>query len=91
MHYKYPFTPRGIQLLEHDEVLLSYYEKVNAQEADINKRNMVLETLEKEMMDLQLEIIEEKRLIELRLKEVPLRKQLEEEITMLQIQVGTAQ
>lgn len=70
---------------------MSYYEKVNAQEADINKRNMVLETLEKEMMDLQLEIIEEKRLIELRLKEVPLRKQLEEEITMLQIQVGTAQ
>lgn len=80
----------GIQLLEHDEVLLSYYEKVNAQEADINKRNMVLETLEKEMMDLQLEIIEEKRLIELRLKEVPLRKQLEEEITMLQIQVSEA-
>ncbi|KAK7913612.1 hypothetical protein WMY93_013823 [Mugilogobius chulae] len=77
----------GIELLEHDEVLLGYYEKVNRQEADINKENMALETLEKEMMDLELQIKEEKRLVGLRLKEVPLRKQLEEEITMLQIQL----
>uniref|UniRef100_A0A3B3ZX87 Coiled-coil domain containing 146 n=1 Tax=Periophthalmus magnuspinnatus TaxID=409849 RepID=A0A3B3ZX87_9GOBI len=78
----------GIELLEHDEVLLGYYEKVNVQEADINKGNMAIETVETERMDLELQIKEEKRLVELRLKEVPLRKQLEEEITMLQIQVG---
>uniref|UniRef100_A0AAV2IXK9 Coiled-coil domain-containing protein 146 n=1 Tax=Knipowitschia caucasica TaxID=637954 RepID=A0AAV2IXK9_KNICA len=77
----------GIELLEHDEVLLGYYEKVNVQEADINKGNMAIESLEKDMTDLELEMKEEKRLVELRLKEVPLGKQLEEEITMLQIQL----
>uniref|UniRef100_A0A8C6SNR8 Coiled-coil domain-containing protein 146 n=1 Tax=Neogobius melanostomus TaxID=47308 RepID=A0A8C6SNR8_9GOBI len=80
----------GIQLLEHDEVLLGYYEKVNVQKADINKGSMAVETLEKEMMDLQLQIKEVKRLLELRLKEVPLTKQMEEEITMLQIQLSEA-
>ncbi|XP_033845165.1 coiled-coil domain-containing protein 146 [Periophthalmus magnuspinnatus] len=80
----------GIELLEHDEVLLGYYEKVNVQEADINKGNMAIETVETERMDLELQIKEEKRLVELRLKEVPLRKQLEEEITMLQIQLSEA-
>ncbi|XP_055009918.1 coiled-coil domain-containing protein 146 [Boleophthalmus pectinirostris] len=80
----------GIELLEHDEVLLGYYEKVNVQEADINKGNMAIEAVEKERMDLELQIKEEKRLVELRLKEVPLRKQLEEEITMLQIQLSEA-
>lgn len=81
-----PFS--GIQLLEHDEVLFNYYEKVNIQEAAITKGNMVLETLEKEMKDLQLAINEEKRQIGMKKKEVPLMKRLEGEITMLQIEVG---
>ncbi|XP_072311010.1 coiled-coil domain-containing protein 146 [Eucyclogobius newberryi] len=80
----------GIKLLEHDEVLLGHYEKVNVQEANINKGNTALEILEKEMMDLQLQIKEEERLVTLRLKEMPLGKQLEEEITTLQIQLSEA-
>uniref|UniRef100_A0A673BVV2 Coiled-coil domain containing 146 n=1 Tax=Sphaeramia orbicularis TaxID=375764 RepID=A0A673BVV2_9TELE len=78
----------GIQLLEHDEVLFTYYEKVNVQEAAINKENMALETLEKEMTDLQITINEDRRQIDLKRKEVPLQKKLEGEITMLHIQVG---
>uniref|UniRef100_A0A3Q3E5G4 Coiled-coil domain containing 146 n=1 Tax=Labrus bergylta TaxID=56723 RepID=A0A3Q3E5G4_9LABR len=79
---------RGIQLLEHEEVLFSYYEKVNIQEAAVTKGNMALESLEKDMRDLQLAINEEKRRTELKKKEVPLKKKLEEDITMLQIEVG---
>lgn len=81
-------TFSGIQLLEHEEVLFNYYEKVSIQEAAITKGNMALETLEKEMRDLQFAINEEKRQIALKKKEVPLRKKLEEEITTLQIEVG---
>lgn len=81
-------TYSGIQLLEHEEVLFNYYEKVNSQEAATTKGNMALENLEKEMRDLQLAINEEKRQIDLKKKEVPLNKKLEGEITMLQIEVG---
>lgn len=79
---------RGIQLLEHEEVLLNYHEKVNLHGAAITKGNMALETMEKEMRDLQLEINEEKRQIDMKKKEVPLRKRLEGEIATLQIEVG---
>lgn len=81
-------TYSGIQLLEHEEVLFNYYEKVNIQEAAITKGNMMLETLEKEMRDLQLVINEEKRQIDLKKKEVPIKKKLEGDIAMLQIEVG---
>ncbi|XP_034529312.1 coiled-coil domain-containing protein 146 isoform X2 [Notolabrus celidotus] len=80
----------GIQLLEHEEVLFRYYEKVNIQEAAITKSNMELDILEKEIEDLQLAIHEKKREIELKKKEVPLKKKLEEEITELQIEVSEA-
>lgn len=74
--------------MEHEEVLFSYYEKLNNQEAAINKGNMALETLEKNMRELQMEINEEKRQIDLKKKEVLLKRKLEEEITMLLIEVG---
>uniref|UniRef100_UPI0037E79539 coiled-coil domain-containing protein 146 n=1 Tax=Semicossyphus pulcher TaxID=241346 RepID=UPI0037E79539 len=80
----------GIQLLEHEEVLFNHHNKVNIQEAAITKSNMVLESLEKEMRDLQLAINKEKTQIELKKKEVPLRKTLEGEITMLQIKLSEA-
>ncbi|KAI3366797.1 hypothetical protein L3Q82_009457 [Scortum barcoo] len=80
----------GIQLLEHEEVLFNYYEKVNIHEAAITKGNMVMETLKKEMQDLELAINEEKRQIDLRKKEVPLGKKLEGEITTLQIELSEA-
>lgn len=80
-------TYSGIQLLEHEEVLFNYNEKVNIQEATINKGNMALEALDKEKRYLQSEIIEEKRQIGLKKKEVPVRKRLEGEIATLQIEV----
>lgn len=78
----------GIQLLEQEELLLNYYEKVNVHGAAITNGNMALENMEKEMRDLQLAINEEKRQIELKKMEVPLKKRMEGEITTLQIEVG---
>uniref|UniRef100_A0A3P8N8Q0 Coiled-coil domain containing 146 n=1 Tax=Astatotilapia calliptera TaxID=8154 RepID=A0A3P8N8Q0_ASTCA len=80
----------GIQLLEHEEILCNYYEKVNIQEAAITKRNSILEALEKDMRDLELAINEEKRKIDLKKKDVLLKRKLEEEITMLQIELSEA-
>uniref|UniRef100_A0A3P8TLV6 Coiled-coil domain containing 146 n=1 Tax=Amphiprion percula TaxID=161767 RepID=A0A3P8TLV6_AMPPE len=77
----------GIQLLEHEEVLFNYHEKINIQEAAIAKTNMALETVEKDMKDLELTIKEEKRQIDLKKKEVLLKRKLEGEIVMLQIEV----
>ena len=68
--------------------MFNYNEKVNFQEAAITKGNVTLETMEKEIKDLQLAINEEKRQIDLKKKEVPLKRTLEGEITMLQIEVG---
>ncbi|XP_006811003.1 coiled-coil domain-containing protein 146-like, partial [Neolamprologus brichardi] len=76
----------GIQLLEHEEILCNYYEKVNIQEAAITKRNSILEALEKDTRDLELATNEEKRQIDLKKKDVLLKRKLEEEITMLQIE-----
>ncbi|KAM9327651.1 coiled-coil domain-containing protein 146 [Pholidichthys leucotaenia] len=80
----------GIQLLEQDEVLFNYYKKVNIQQAAITKSNMALETLEKDTRDLELAISEEKRQIDLKKKEVLLRRKLEAEITTLQIELSEA-
>ncbi|XP_047431349.1 coiled-coil domain-containing protein 146 isoform X2 [Mugil cephalus] len=80
----------GIQLLEHEEVLFNYHQKVSTQEGAATKGNMALETLEKDARDLQLAINEEKRLIDLKKREVLLKRTLEEEITMLQIELSEA-
>ncbi|KAF0029668.1 hypothetical protein F2P81_018773 [Scophthalmus maximus] len=81
----------GIQLLEHEEVLFNYHGKVNVQEAAISKGNVVLETMEKETRDLQSAIKEEKRQIDLKKKkELPLKRKLEGEISMLQIELSEA-
>nr|XP_057934593.1 coiled-coil domain-containing protein 146 isoform X2 [Doryrhamphus excisus]XP_057934594.1 coiled-coil domain-containing protein 146 isoform X2 [Doryrhamphus excisus]XP_057934595.1 coiled-coil domain-containing protein 146 isoform X2 [Doryrhamphus excisus]XP_057934596.1 coiled-coil domain-containing protein 146 isoform X2 [Doryrhamphus excisus] len=77
----------GIQLLEHEEVLFDYQEKVNTQEAAISESNMGLENLEKEMRDLNVAIREVTRQIGFKRKEVLVHKKLEEQITMLQIEL----
>lgn len=68
-------------------MLFSYHKQMFNLEAAITKGKVTLETLEKNVRELQLEINEEKRQIERRKKEVLLKRKLEEEITVLQIQV----
>ncbi|XP_068611649.1 coiled-coil domain-containing protein 146 [Brachionichthys hirsutus] len=80
----------GAQLLKQEEVLLSYYEKVKAQEAAITKSNVMLESLEEETGDLHLAVNEEKRQIDLKEEEAPLRRRMEGEIATLQIELAEA-
>ncbi|XP_056879026.1 coiled-coil domain-containing protein 146 [Takifugu flavidus] len=80
----------GLQLLEQEEVLLSYTNELSARDAAIAERNMELETAEKEARDLRLAIREEKRQIDLRKKEVLQEKWLEGEIATLQIELAEA-
>ncbi|XP_061662737.1 coiled-coil domain-containing protein 146 [Syngnathoides biaculeatus] len=77
----------GIQLLEHEEVLFDYQEKVNTQEAAIAAGSAALENLEKEMRDLKVAVGEEKRHIGFKKKEVLVQKKMEEELTMLQLEM----
>lgn len=81
---------RGVRLLEHEEVLLSYNEKVSLHSAAITEGSRALERVEKEMRDLQLAVSEEKRHIDLKEKEMALWRKLEGEITTLQIEVRKA-
>ncbi|XP_024913199.1 coiled-coil domain-containing protein 146 isoform X2 [Cynoglossus semilaevis] len=80
----------GIQLLEHEEVIFNYHEKVRVQEAAITKGSLELETLEKEVRDLKTAINEGRRQLELRRKEVPVNGKLEGELVMLQIELSEA-
>lgn len=73
--------------MEQDEVLFSYHKQMFNLQAAITKGKVALETLEKSVRELHLEINEEKRQIERKKKEVLLKRKLEEEITVLQIQV----
>ncbi|XP_077450586.1 coiled-coil domain-containing protein 146 isoform X1 [Stigmatopora argus] len=70
----------GIQLLEGEEVLFHYQEKVNSQEAAITQRNTELRNMAKETRDLKVLITEEKRQIGCKKKEVMVQKKLEEEL-----------
>lgn len=78
---------RGIQLLEQEEALLSYSKQASEQDAAVAQRGAELETVEKEARELRLAIVEEKRQIDLRKKEVLQEKRLEGEIATLQIEV----
>lgn len=81
------FVYRGIQLLEQDKLLSNYYEQVSNLEAAITKSNISTDAIEKDIRELQIEINEEKRQIDLETKDVFLKRKLEEEMNMLQIEV----
>lgn len=78
---------RGIQLLEQEKVLLNYCEQTKNLEAAITNRNMAMETMETDMRELKIKINEEKRQIDLKKGDGILKRKIEEEITMLQIEV----
>ncbi|KAM9824652.1 coiled-coil domain-containing protein 146 [Neosynchiropus ocellatus] len=75
----------GVQLLEQEEVVASCYERLKIQEEAVMKGSVRLELLEKESRELGPVLDDERRKVELKEKEVPLSRRLEEEVTMLQI------
>uniref|UniRef100_A0A3P9LCV8 Coiled-coil domain containing 146 n=1 Tax=Oryzias latipes TaxID=8090 RepID=A0A3P9LCV8_ORYLA len=78
------------QLLEQQEVVSDYTRHIKRQEVAIARNNQALETVERNIKKLQQEIDERKRHIDLKNKELHQKKQLEEEITVLQIELSEA-
>ncbi|XP_029603071.1 coiled-coil domain-containing protein 146 isoform X2 [Salmo trutta] len=79
---------RGVQLLEREEEMCIFYEKVNVQEGLIRDGNIEMQALEEETCCLQMITKEEERQTALSRKLVPCQRRLEGESTMLQIQLS---
>ncbi|XP_045075848.1 coiled-coil domain-containing protein 146-like [Coregonus clupeaformis] len=79
---------RGVQLLEREEEMCIFYEKVNVQEGLIRNGDMETQALEEETRCLQMITNEERRQTALSRKLVPCQRSLEGESTMLQIQLS---
>ncbi|XP_070997513.1 coiled-coil domain-containing protein 146 [Oncorhynchus clarkii lewisi] len=79
---------RGVQLLEREEEMCIFYEKVNVQEGLIRDGNIEMQALEEETRCLQMITKEEGRQTALSRKLVPCQRRLKGEGTMLQIQLS---
>ncbi|KAG2460072.1 CC146 protein, partial [Polypterus senegalus] len=82
---------RGVQLIEREEEVCIFYEKVNVQDCLIRNGNMEIQAMEEEIKFLKLLIAEEERQIELTRKNVPNKKSMESDLTLLQIQLSQCQ
>ncbi|XP_028667475.2 coiled-coil domain-containing protein 146 [Erpetoichthys calabaricus] len=82
---------RGVQLIEREEEVCIFYEKVNVQDTLIRNGNMEIQAMEDEIKFLKLLIAEEERQIELTRKNVPNKKSMESDLTLLQIQLSQCQ
>ncbi|XP_066523179.1 coiled-coil domain-containing protein 146 [Hoplias malabaricus] len=79
---------RGVQLLEREEEICIFYERVNVQEAVIRKGTLEIQALEEEIRSLKMLITEERRQIDVCKKQLPCKRTLAEESTLLQIQLS---
>ncbi|XP_063073820.1 coiled-coil domain-containing protein 146 [Engraulis encrasicolus] len=79
---------RGVQLLEREEEVCIFYEKLNVQERVEREASVELQELEEEARFCHMAIKEEHRLLLLAKNQLPNKSRLEEESTMLQIQLS---
>lgn len=79
---------RGVQLLEREEEMCIFYEKVNVQESLIRDGDVAMQALEEHIRSQQMNISQETRQIHLSRKLLPCKRDLAEESTSLQRQVG---
>lgn len=82
---------RGIQLIERNEEVCIFYEKVNVQDQMTRNGDVELQSREEEIRFLKMQLGEEKRSIELLRKNVPNKRNLEQELVTLQIQISQCQ
>ena len=78
---------RGVQLIERNEEVCIFYEKVNIQEDMIRKGDVELHTREEEIRFQKMQMGEEKRSIQLLRQNLPNKTALEQELVTSQIQV----
>ncbi|XP_030856124.1 coiled-coil domain-containing protein 146 [Strongylocentrotus purpuratus] len=82
---------RGVQLIERNEEVCLFYEKVNIQEDMIRRGDVDLHTREEEIRFLKMDMAEEKRAINLLRQNLPNKRALDQELTTLQIQLAQCQ
>ncbi|KAK6488012.1 coiled-coil domain-containing protein 146-like [Huso huso] len=77
---------RGVQLIEREEEVCIFFEKVNIQDTLIQNGNLEVQAIEEEIRFLKLLIAEEERQNEQIRKSLPHRRALEADLVVLQIQ-----
>ncbi|MGH0123171.1 UNVERIFIED_CONTAM: hypothetical protein FKN15_078266 [Acipenser sinensis] len=77
---------RGVQLIEREEEVYIFFEKVNIQDTLIQNGNLEVQAIEEEIRFLKLLIAEEERQNEQIRKSLPHRRALEADLVVLQIQ-----
>ncbi|RDD46769.1 Coiled-coil domain-containing protein 146 [Trichoplax sp. H2] len=82
---------RGIQLIERNEEVCVFYEKVNIQDTVIRNGNLEINAKDEMIRFMNMEITELKRSIEVTRKEISQRKDLDDELVKLQIELSSVQ
>lgn len=78
---------RGVQLVEREQELCVFYERLNVLVKMIEKSNLKLQDMEDEIGNLKIEQKEQERQNNLQRKQLLIKRALEEENILLQIQV----
>ncbi|XP_073508381.1 coiled-coil domain-containing protein 146 isoform X1 [Phyllobates terribilis] len=79
---------RGVQLIEREEEVCIFYEKINTQEMLLRNGDVEMIALDEKIRFLKMKVTEENRKIEQIKKELPNKKALESDLVTLQIQLS---
>uniref|UniRef100_UPI00398EE4B2 coiled-coil domain-containing protein 146 isoform X2 n=1 Tax=Pristiophorus japonicus TaxID=55135 RepID=UPI00398EE4B2 len=79
---------RGIHLIEREEEVCIFYEKLSIQDSLIGNGDVELHSMEEEIRFLNIQLAEERRQIQKVRKDVPSKHELESNLNMLQIQLA---
>lgn len=82
------FDHSGVQLIEREEEVCIFYEKINIQEKMKLNAEIEIHVLDEKIRFLKLKIAEKQRQIHVTQKLLPAKKSLDAELAVLQIQVG---
>ncbi|XP_063164144.1 coiled-coil domain-containing protein 146 [Candoia aspera] len=76
----------GVQLIEREEEVCIFYEKINIQEMMSRNGDIEINVMDEKIRFLQLKLTEKKRQIELSVKMLPTKRTLDADLVVLQIQ-----
>ncbi|OCT89167.1 coiled-coil domain-containing protein 146 [Xenopus laevis] len=79
---------RGVQLIEREEEICIFFEKINTQEMILRNGDLEMVSMDEKMRFLQIEVAEKKRQVEQLQKSLPNKRILESDLVTLQIQLS---
>lgn len=82
------FDHSGVQLIEREEEVCIFYEKVNIHEKMKLHQDVEIHILEEKIRFLKLKVTEKQRQISVTQKLLPIKKSLDADLAVVQIQVG---